>query len=40
LQRKWRRLFPDEDAFVWHDPVPRASPSPSYRPRYPEGRGG
>ena len=40
LQRKWRRLFPDEDAFVWHDPVPLASPSPSYRPRHPEGRGG
>jgi len=39
LQRKWHILFPDEDALVWHEPAMLASPSPSRRPRYPEGRG-
>jgi len=39
LQRKCHILFPDEDALVWHEPAMLASPSPSRRPRYPEGRG-
>ena len=39
LRRKWRLLFPDEDALVWHAPVTLAPPSPFRRPRYPEGRG-
>jgi hypothetical protein len=38
LQRKWRILFPAEDAFAWHDPVPVLLPSPPRRPRYSEGR--
>jgi hypothetical protein len=40
LRRKWRTLFPDEDALVWHDPVTLAPPNLPRRPRYPEGRGG
>jgi hypothetical protein len=38
LRRKWRILFPTEDAFAWHDPVPVALPNSPRRPRYPEGR--
>jgi hypothetical protein len=40
LRRKWRILFPDEEALAWHDPVPVSLPSPPRRPRYSEGRAG
>ena len=33
LKRKWRILFPDEDALVWHEPAMLASPSPPRRAR-------
>jgi len=38
LVRRWRILFPDEAALVWHDPVMVSSPDQSRRPRRPEGR--
>jgi hypothetical protein len=38
LRRKWRILFPAEEAFAWHDPVPVSLPSPPRRQRYSEGR--
>ena len=38
LVRKWRILFPDEAALVWHDPVMVVPPSQPRRPRRPEGR--
>ena len=38
LRRKWRLLFPDEEALVWHEPTTLAPPSLSRRPRYPQGR--
>ena len=37
LQRKWRILFPAEEAFTWRDPVPVSLPSPPRRPRSSEG---
>ena len=37
LKRKWRILFPDEDALAWHDPVSVLLPSPPHRPRHSEG---
>jgi hypothetical protein len=40
LRRKWRILFPDEEAFTWHDPVSVLFPSPPRRPRHTEGREG
>ena len=40
LQRKWRILFPDEEALAWQDPVLALVPSPPRRPRYAEGREG
>ena len=38
LVRKWRILFPDEAALVWHDPVMVSPPGQPRRPRRPEGR--
>jgi hypothetical protein len=38
VQRKWRMLFPDEEAFTWHDPVPVLLASVPRRPRHSEGR--
>jgi hypothetical protein len=40
LQRKWRILFPEEEALAWHDPVPVLVPSPPRRSRHSEGRAG
>jgi hypothetical protein len=40
LRRKWRILFPDEEALAWHDPVSVLLPSPPRRPRHTEGREG
>jgi hypothetical protein len=40
VQRKWRILFPDEEAFTWHDPAPVSLSSPARRPRPSEGRAG
>ena len=40
LKRKWRILFPDEEALAWHDPVPVSLPSPPRRPRHSDGREG
>jgi hypothetical protein len=40
LQRKWRVLFPDEEALAWHDPVPVSLPSPPRRPPHSEGHAG
>ena len=40
LRRKWRILFPDEEAFAWHDPVSVLLPSPPRRLRHTEGREG
>ena len=40
VQRKWRILFPDEEAFTWHDPVPVLVASLARRPRHSEGRAG
>ena len=40
LKRKWRILFPDEEALAWHEPVPGLLPSPPRRPRHSEGREG
>jgi len=33
VQRKWRILFPDEEALVWHAPGPVSLPGPVRRPR-------
>jgi hypothetical protein len=40
VQRKWRILFPDEEALTWHDPVPVLLSSLPRRPRHSEGRAG
>jgi len=40
LRRKWRILFPDEEALAWHDPVSVLLPSPPRRLRHTEGREG
>jgi hypothetical protein len=40
VTRKWRILFPDEEAFTWHDPVPVSLPSLTRRPRHSEGQAG
>jgi hypothetical protein len=40
VQRKWRILFPDEEAFTWHDPAPVSLSSLARRPRHSEGQAG
>jgi hypothetical protein len=40
VTRKWRILFPDEEAFTWHDPVLVSLPSLTRRPRHSEGQAG
>jgi len=40
LRRRWRILFPDEEALSWHEPVPVLLPSPPRRPRHSERREG
>jgi len=40
VKRKWRILFPDEEALAWHNPVPVPLPNPARRPRHSEGREG
>jgi hypothetical protein len=40
LRRKWRLLFPDEEALAWREPVPVLLPSPPRRPRHAEGHEG
>jgi hypothetical protein len=40
VKRKWRLLFPDEEAFIWHDPAPVVLSSLPRRPRPSEGRAG
>jgi hypothetical protein len=40
VTRKWRILFPDEETFTWHDPVPVSLPSLTRRPRHSEGQAG
>jgi hypothetical protein len=38
LQRKWRLLFPDEEALVWQEPTALTLPQSPRRPPPPEGR--
>jgi hypothetical protein len=40
VQRKWHILFPDEETFTWHNPMPVLLSSLPRRPRQSEGRAG
>ena len=40
LRRKWRILFPEEEALAWHEPVLALLSNPPRRPRHSDGRTG